>query len=83
MGGFFVLMPALLLSGFMTPIEAMPWWIRPITYAIPVRWFIEIIRGSLLRGATLADLAPALLALVGLGLAFLLIAARRFQRTIA
>jgi ABC-2 type transport system permease protein len=83
MGGFFVLMPALLLSGFMTPIEAMPAWIRPITYIIPVRWFIEIIRGSLLRGATLADLAPSLLALVGIGLAFLLIAARRFQRTIA
>jgi ABC-2 type transport system permease protein len=83
MGGFFVLLPALLLSGFMTPIEAMPWWIQPITYVIPVRWFIEIIRGSLLRGATFADLGPALLALVGLGAGFLLVAARRFQRTVA
>jgi ABC-2 type transport system permease protein len=83
MGGFFFLMPALLLSGFLTPIEAMPRWIQPVTVLIPVRYFIEIIRGSLLRGATFADLAPSLGALAGLGAAFLLLAAWRFQRTIA
>ena len=83
MGGFFFLLPALLLSGFITPIESMPWWIRPLTYVIPVRWFVEIIRGTLLRGATFADLGPALTALTALGIAFLLLAAWRFQRTIA
>jgi ABC-2 type transport system permease protein len=83
MGGFFFLLPALLLSGFITPIDAMPWWIRPITVLIPVRWFIEIIRGSLLRDATLTDLAPAMGALAALGISFMLIAARRFQQTIA
>jgi ABC-2 type transport system permease protein len=83
MGGFFFLLPALLLSGFITPIDAMPWWIRPITYLIPVRYFIEIIRGTLLRGATFADLGPTLAALVALGISFLLLAAWRFQRTIA
>jgi ABC-2 type transport system permease protein len=83
MGGFFFMLPAILLSGFITPIDAMPWWIRPITYLIPVRWFIEIIRGTLLRGATFADLGPTLAALTALGLSFLLLAAWRFQRTIA
>jgi ABC-2 type transport system permease protein len=83
MGGFFFLLPALLLSGFITPIEAMPSWIRPITYLIPVRYFIEIIRGTLLRGATIADLGQTLLALTVLGVSYLLLAAWRFQRTIA
>lgn len=83
MGGFFFMLPAILLSGFITPVEAMPAWVRPLTFVIPVRWFIEIIRGALLRGAGFADLAPALGILTALGVAFLLIAAWRFQRTIA
>ena len=83
MGGFFFLMPAIMLSGFITPVESMPAWIQPVTVVIPVRWYVEIIRGALLRGATLADLGQALGMLTGLGVAFLLIAAWRFQRTIA
>jgi ABC-2 type transport system permease protein len=83
MGGFFFILPAILLSGFMTPVEAMPCWIQPVTYVIPVRWFIEIIRSTLLRGASFADIWAQLAALTALGVAFLLIAARRFQRTIA
>lgn len=82
-GGFFVLLPALLLSGFLTPIDAMPGWIRPLTYLIPVRYFIEIMRGSLVRGAGLWDLAVPLAELTVLGAGILLLAARRFQRTIA
>jgi ABC-2 type transport system permease protein len=83
MGGFFFLLPALLLSGFITPIDSMPWWIRPITYLIPVRYFIDIIRGTLLRGATFTDLGPTLAALTLLATSFLLLAAVRFQRQIA
>jgi len=82
MGGFFFLIPALLLSGFITPIDSMPTWIQPVTFVIPVRWFVEIIRGALLRGATFADLARPLAALTGLGVAFLLVAAWRFGRSI-
>jgi len=83
MGGFFFLLPALLLSGFITPIDAMPAWIRPITYLSPVRYFIDIIRGTLLRGATLVDLLPTLAALAALGVGVMLLAANRFRRTIA
>lgn len=82
MGGFFFLMPALLLSGFITPIDAMPWWIKPITYLIPVRYFIDIIRGALLRGATFVDLWPTMAALAGLGVGLIVVAAWRFRRTI-
>lgn len=83
MGGFFFLLPALLLSGFITPIEAMPGWIQPITLLSPVRYFIDIVRSTLLRGATFTDLLPSLASLAALSLGFLLLAAYRFRRTIA
>lgn len=83
MGGFFFLLPALLLSGFLTPVEAMPDWIRPITWLSPIRFFIEVVRGSLLRGATFTDLLPHLGMLALLGASFLLLATVRFRRQIA
>lgn len=80
LGGFFFLMPAILLSGFMTPIENMPWWIRPITYLNPVRYFLEIMRSCLLKGAGFAELAPQMAALAGFGVVILTIASLRFRK---
>jgi len=80
LGGFFFLMPAILLSGFMTPIENMPWWIRPITYLNPVRYFLEIMRNCLLKGAGFAELAPQMAALAGFGVAILTLASLRFRK---
>jgi ABC-2 type transport system permease protein len=83
MGGFFFILPAILLSGFMTPIDAMPSWIPPLTYLNPVRYFVEIVRNVLLRGATFGDVARPLGLLGLLGLSVLLFAAKRFRRTLA
>jgi ABC-2 type transport system permease protein len=80
LGGFFFLMPAILLSGFMTPIENMPWWIRPITYLNPVRYFLEIMRNCLLKGAGFAELAPQMAALAGFGVVILTLASLRFRK---
>jgi ABC-2 type transport system permease protein len=80
MGGFFFTLPAMLLSGFMTPIDAMPAWIRPLTYLDPMRWFVEIVRSVLLRGATLADVARPLGFLTLLGVAVIAAASLRFRR---
>ena len=68
MMGFFLLLPALLLSGFMTPVENMPAWLQPITLLNPVRHFVEIMRAVLLKSATASDVASQLLALALLGL---------------
>jgi ABC-2 type transport system permease protein len=81
-GGFFVILPLLLLSGFLTPVEAMPDWIRPLTWISPVRYFIDIIRCVLLRDASLPDVAPMLAKLTAIGMAFLVLAALRFRRTV-
>ena len=80
LGGFFFLLPAMLLAGFMTPIDNMPAWIRPITYLDPVRYFLEIQRGVLLKGATLVDILPQLGALAVFGAATLSFATLRFKK---
>jgi ABC-2 type transport system permease protein len=49
LGGFFFLLPAILLSGFMSPIENMPAWIQPITWINPVRYYVELLRAACSR----------------------------------
>lgn len=53
---FVVMLPSVLLSGFMFPRSEMPLVIRAATYLIPVTYFVEIVRGVVLRGADLIDL---------------------------
>lgn len=80
LGGFLFAIPAIILSGVMTPIRAMPDWLRPITLLNPVRWFVEVMRGVMLRGAGFADLWVQLLALLAIGAAILVFAAARFRK---
>ncbi|BDG04517.1 ABC transporter permease [Anaeromyxobacter oryzae] len=80
LGGFLFTVPAVLLSGLMTPIRAMPEWLQPVTLLNPIRHFAEIMRGVLLRGAGVADVWPQLVALLAIGVAILAAATLRFQR---
>ncbi len=80
LGAFAFILPTMLLSGFMSPISSMPRWLQPLTQLIPMRHFIEIMRRCLLKGATLVDLAPQLVALAILGVAILWISVLRFRR---
>ncbi len=83
LGSMFFIMPAVLLSGFMTPIENMPDWIVPLTWINPMRYFVEIMRANLLKGAGFADLIPQFLALFLFGLAILTLSALRFRKRLA
>src|SRR5581483_4054042 len=47
---FFIFIPFIYLSGFTFPVENMPKIIQYITYAIPLRYFLEIVRGIFLKG---------------------------------
>ena len=60
---FFLIMPAAILSGFMYPIENMPEWLQPVTLAIPLTHFLEIIRAIMLKGSGVAELWGEILAL--------------------
>lgn len=64
---FFLVMPAILLSGFMFPIANMPPLIQWATYVIPLRYFLIIVRGVFLKGVGASVLWPQFLALFALG----------------
>ena len=77
---FFFLMPMMLLSGFVFPIENMPAAIQPITYLIPLRYFLVILRSIFLKGVGLETLWPQVLALAGWGAGILLLAIARSSK---
>jgi len=60
----FILLPSILLSGFMFPFAGMPKWAQAIGSLIPVTHFLRVVRGSLLKGEGLQGSLPSLLALV-------------------
>jgi ABC-2 type transport system permease protein len=83
LGAFAFMLPAMLLSGFMSPISSMPAWLRPFTMLIPMRHYIEIMRGCLLKGAGIRDLAQQMIALLVLGIGILGISVGRFRKRLA
>lgn len=80
---FFFITPMLYLSGFIFPIENMPAWIQPLTYVIPLRYFLVILRGIFLKGVGLEILWPQAAALLSWGLVVLALATWRSQKTMA
>jgi ABC-2 type transport system permease protein len=80
LAAFLFVLPAALLSGIMTPIRAMPGWLQAATRLNPLRWFAELVRGVLVRGAGFVELWPHLLALALFGAAILGLATARFRR---
>ena len=82
LAGFLFAMPAILLSGVMTPIRAMPFWLQVVTFFNPVRYYIEVLRAVLFKGAGLFDIWWRLLALLGFGLALLTVASLRFRKRV-
>ena len=61
-------MPAVLLSGFIFPIESMPVPLQWFSHIIPAKWFLVIVRGIMIRGVGLDYLWPETLVLVGMTL---------------
>jgi ABC-2 type transport system permease protein len=80
---FFFLTPMIYLSGFIFPIENMPAWIQPITYLIPLRYFLVILRGIFLKGVGLETFWPDALALLVWGVAILWLATVRSSKRMA
>lgn len=83
MGMFLVLLPAIILSGFMYPIRSMPVFFQRLTLLNPLRHFMEIVRAIFLKGAGPADLWPQLAALGAFALGLLSLAVWRFRNSIS
>jgi ABC-2 type transport system permease protein len=80
---FFFLLPAFLLSGFIFPIENMPRILQYITYAIPLRYFLVIIRTIFLKGVGISAFWDEALIMTAFGLVILVLSILRFQKKFA
>lgn len=80
---FFFMMPMMFLSGFVFPIENMPAAIQPVTFLIPLRYFVIILRGIFLKGVGLETLWPQALALFAWGATILTLAVLRSSKRLA
>lgn len=79
---FMVMMPMVYLSGFAFPIENMPQIVQYVTYVIPLRYFITIIRGVVLKGVGISTLWPEMLILFLMGAGILFLSSIRFRKRI-
>ncbi len=77
---FSLLMVYLLMSGLFTPIRAMPAWAQLTTEINPIAHFVALMRAVLLKGATMGDMAPHLLALSAISAVVLSIAVRQYHK---
>jgi len=79
----FVMIPTMVLSGFIFPIESMPAAIVPITYLIPLRYALVVLRGAFLKGSGVIDLWAPLVAMVVFAAVIFGLAVTRFQKRLA
>jgi ABC-2 type transport system permease protein len=79
---FFFFLPSILLSGFMFPFRGMPFWAQCLGELLPLTHFLRIVRGILLKGNTLPEIAPALWPIALFLVVVLAIGIRRYRQTL-
>lgn len=77
---FFVFLPSILLSGFMFPFAGMPIAAQWFAKLLPLTHFIDLIRGVMLRGASLHEMLPSVLALAALTIVMMAVAILKFDK---
>jgi len=79
---FFFFLPSIMLSGFMFPFRGMPGWARVIGEILPLTHFNRIVRGVLLKGNGLVEIAPEIWPLLAFMSVAMLIALKRYRQTL-
>ena len=74
-----LMMPTILLSGFIFPIENMPYILQLLSYIIPAKWFITIVKDIMLKGSGIELLWKETLILVGFTIFFILISVKKYK----
>ncbi len=80
---FIIMLPSILLSGFMFPRSEMPLPIYLVSFALPATYFLEILRGIVLRGADFRDLIPQVQGLAICMLIILTVSISRFRKQLS
>jgi ABC-type multidrug transport system permease subunit len=79
---FFVMLPTIILSGFMFPREAMPTVVYWLGFALPLTYFLQVIRGIVLKGSELGDLWSQVVPLAIFGVLVFGVSAARFRKSL-
>jgi ABC-2 type transport system permease protein len=82
MAGQFVILPNMFFSGFMFPIASMPPLVQKLTYLIPLRYYLTIVRGIFLKGAGWAELRDEAAILLVYGTIILFLATGLFRKQV-
>jgi len=83
MTSFFTMIFNIVLSGFMIPIDNMPKILQYISYAVPLRYFLVIVRGIFMKGSGLNELWDELVALLIFGIVIFAVSSLQFKRRLA
>ena len=78
-----IMLPSILLSGYIFPLASLPLPLRVVSYVLPATHFIKIARGIVIRGATFADLWEPVLALLAISAVLIAVSARAFKKTVS
>jgi ABC-2 type transport system permease protein len=79
---FFFFLPSILLSGFMFPFRGMPEWAQWVGSILPNTHFLRIVRGILLKGNGLAEIAPELWPLLAFLVVAMAVGVKRYRQTL-
>ncbi|MDH3710238.1 MAG: ABC transporter permease [Cyclobacteriaceae bacterium] len=78
-----LMLPTILLSGFIFPIENMPWILQMISHIIPAKWFIIVVKSIMLKGVGIGYFWKETLILVGFTLFFVILSVKKFNIRLA
>jgi ABC-2 type transport system permease protein len=83
LGAFVFMLPSYLLSGFATPVENMPLWLQPYTDIIPLKYFLQLAKGTFLKDITLAEAWDLMLPMLLIGVVTLGVSMKIFKSRMA
>ena len=78
-----VTVPSILMTGLVFPIEAIPRWLQPLSWSLPLTYFTQAMRGFTLKGANLSDHWMDLGALAGLAVVLTALSMMRFKKQLS
>lgn len=74
-----LLLPVIILSGFVFPISSMPWPLQVLSNIMPAKWFIIIIKGIMLKGVTFGEIWKETLILLGMTVFFIVLSSKKYK----
>ena len=80
--GLVLMMPTMLLSGMIFPVESMPWVLQGISAAIPARWYIQAVRKLMIQGVDVVNVLTEVGVLVGMAVVLISVSLRKFKNRV-